>query len=154
MPVKRRAPRRLDVPAPDFLEEAELLSDPETALDPEKWERWIVLRGAPRPWSYRDGALKSLERGLACSALGLDPDLDVSGRAAALLAEKADKTADWYLHGGVGSGTGRPTEPAELEAWRAQKAAPWRYWAEFWRARLEEVQTELARLGEVTEREI
>jgi hypothetical protein len=143
MPVKRRPPLRLDMPPASMREEADLLADPETPLDEEKWERWTAPRGAHwlRPGtSYRDHAVRVLdERGVAATALGLDPDPDVARRAAAILAVKAEDRAEWYLHGAIGFSTRQPTDPAELEVWRAEQAAPYRYAAEFWRARVAEL---------------
>jgi hypothetical protein len=148
MPVKRRPPLRLDMPPASMREHAELLADPGTPLDEEKWERWTAPRGAHwhRPGtSYRDDAVRVLdERGLAHPALGLDPDRDVSRRAAAILAAEADERAEWKLHGAIGFGTDQPADPAELEVWRAEQAAPYRYAAEFWRDRLVELEDSTA----------
>jgi hypothetical protein len=142
-PVKRRPPLRVDMPPASMSEHAALMGDPATPLDEEKWERWTVPRGAWWPWpgeSYRDDAVRELdEKGFAVTALGLDRDPDVSRRAAAVLAEEADKRADWFLTGVVGFGTDRPAGPAALEEWRAERAAPHRYAARFWRARIDEM---------------
>lgn len=143
MPVKKRPARRVDTPPPSFIEDAELMADWETPLDPEKWERWTSPRAKPRPWPYRDGAVKVLERGLACPALGFDPDAAVAARAAARLAEEADRHADSFLHGAIGSGTGIPADPAALAAWRSDRAEPYRAAAEFWRDRLTEIGVEV-----------
>lgn len=140
MPVRRAGPRRVDTPPFRHAEFSALMSDPETPLDPEKWERWTAPHRPPLTSSYRDAVVKLLEeRDFACRALGFDPDPDVARRAAAILAEKADRTADWYLHGTVGSGTGIPADPAALVAWRAKQAGPCEDEAEFWRARLGEI---------------
>jgi hypothetical protein len=142
VPVRRAGPRRVDTPPPSFAEEMRLGCDAETPLDPEKWERWTCDRSAPRPWPYRDGAVNSLrERGIACEALGFDPDPDIARLAAARLAADADRHADWFLHGAVGWGTGIPRDPAALAVWRVERAAPYRAAAEFWRARVAELST-------------
>lgn len=138
MPVRRRA-ERVDIPPWSHLEWGDLMGDPETPLDPDKWERWTVIRAARR-CSYRDAVVQTLGRGMACQALGLDPDPEVARQTAAILAEVADGRADWYLRGAVGWGTGIPSDPAELAEWRAEKAAPHRYAASFWRARLSELE--------------
>lgn len=144
MPVRRRPPRRLDMPPPDFAEEMRLAGDVGTPLDEEKWERWTCARSAPRPWSYREVALRLLEeKGCASAALAFDPDPAVAARAAAILAGRADKTAEWYLHASVGWGTGTPPPSAGPEvwaAWRAERAAPYREAAGFWRERVAELE--------------